>query len=197
MATGRRTVAPGQTIASDWGNTAWDQTVQSFSSAADRATQFASPKAGATTWLDDVKRLETWDGTAWVEASYSRTYIATISAVTVPVGGILGWTGGVTIPAANYPRIALVSYSCLIISVTGGANTVSDVRIRKDGGDMVGGRARDSSFTISGVWVDTIAAGSAPQYQGVVTTIGSGSATTEADARFSFLHIITTPGVKQ
>jgi hypothetical protein len=65
MATGRRQVAPGQVIASDWGNVVWDQSVQTFATAADRTTQFPAPKAGATSWLDDVKQLQTYTGTAW------------------------------------------------------------------------------------------------------------------------------------
>lgn len=68
MATGRKTVAPGQVVASDWGNTVWDQSVQQFASAADRSTQFPAPKKGAMSWLDDKARPEWWDGTAWIPA---------------------------------------------------------------------------------------------------------------------------------
>lgn len=69
MATGRKTVVVGQVIDPvAWGNPLWDQSVQQFASDADRTTQFptAQRKLGAVTWLDDVKRLEVWDGTAWV-----------------------------------------------------------------------------------------------------------------------------------
>ena len=68
MATGRKTVVVGQVIDPDaWGNPLWDQSVQTFASDADRTTQFpaAQRKAGAVTWLDDVKRFEAWDGAAW------------------------------------------------------------------------------------------------------------------------------------
>lgn len=66
MATGRKTVAPGQTIASDWGNLVWDQSVQTFANAAARTTQFPSPKPGAMSYLEDTKRLEIYTGSAWV-----------------------------------------------------------------------------------------------------------------------------------
>jgi hypothetical protein len=67
MATGRKTVTVGQVIdPTTWGNPLWDQSVQTFTSAADRTSQFAAPKQGAVTWLEDVKRLEVYNGTAWV-----------------------------------------------------------------------------------------------------------------------------------
>jgi hypothetical protein len=68
MATGRKTVVVGQTIdPNTWGNPLWDQSVQQFASDADRTAQFplAQRKLGAVTWLDDVKRLEVWDGAVW------------------------------------------------------------------------------------------------------------------------------------
>lgn len=65
MATGRKTVAPGQIVASDWGNTVWDQSVQTFASAADRATQYPAPHAGAVSWIEDAKRLDTFQNGAW------------------------------------------------------------------------------------------------------------------------------------
>lgn len=70
MATGRKTVVVGQVIdPTVWGNPLWDQSVQTFASAADRTTQFPNPLMGAVTWLDDVKRLDCWNGAAWVPVS--------------------------------------------------------------------------------------------------------------------------------
>jgi hypothetical protein len=71
MATGRKTVVVGQTIDPDtWGNLVWDQSVQQFASDADRTAQFpiAARKPGAVTWLDDLKVLQVWNGTAWISA---------------------------------------------------------------------------------------------------------------------------------
>jgi hypothetical protein len=75
MATGRRVVAPGQQIASDWGNKAWDQTVQCFASAADRDTQFptASLHPGAITYQEDSKQVTIWNGSAWRAAAADIT----------------------------------------------------------------------------------------------------------------------------
>jgi len=67
MATGRKTVVVGQVIDPvTWGNPVWDQSVQQFASAADRTSQFGTPLKGAVTWLDDVARLEVWNGALWV-----------------------------------------------------------------------------------------------------------------------------------
>jgi hypothetical protein len=74
MATGRKTVVVGQVIDPvTWGNPLWDQSVQTFASAADRTAQFPAPKQGAVTWLEDVKRLEVHNGTTWVGVSTTAT----------------------------------------------------------------------------------------------------------------------------
>ena len=66
MATGRKTVVVGQVIDQvAWGNPLWDQSVQSFASAADRAAQFPAPLQGALSWLEDGKSLEAFDGNKW------------------------------------------------------------------------------------------------------------------------------------
>ena len=64
---GRLVVAPGQTIASAWGNTTYDQTMQTFASAADRTNQWPAPNDGALSWLVDshtpwVYRAGAWRG---------------------------------------------------------------------------------------------------------------------------------------
>jgi hypothetical protein len=67
MATGRKTVVVGQVIdPTTWGNPLWDQSVQTFTSAADRTAQFPAPKQGAVSWLEDAKSLEVFDGTTWL-----------------------------------------------------------------------------------------------------------------------------------
>jgi hypothetical protein len=66
--TGRKTVAPGQTIASDWGQAAWDQSVQCFASIADRDNQYGAGAvhSGSMAWLDDVKQLTVYAaGIGW------------------------------------------------------------------------------------------------------------------------------------
>ncbi len=64
-ASGRLSVAPGQTISSAWGNTLWDQSVQQFASAADRDTQFPAPKDGAVCYLLDAQTLWVRRAGAW------------------------------------------------------------------------------------------------------------------------------------
>jgi hypothetical protein len=67
VATGRKTVVVGQVIDPVvWGNPLWDQSVQTFASAADRTAQFATLLQGAVTYLEDVKQWQGWNGAAWV-----------------------------------------------------------------------------------------------------------------------------------
>lgn len=58
-ATGRLTVAPGDTVASVWGNTTFDQTMECFATAGDRDTQWPTPHDGALAYTLDTQ-------TAWL-----------------------------------------------------------------------------------------------------------------------------------
>ena len=62
QAAGRLIVAPGDTVASVWGNTTYDQTMQVFLNPLDRDTQWPSPHDGATCYTVDT-------GTAWIRKS--------------------------------------------------------------------------------------------------------------------------------
>lgn len=67
VTTGRLTVGPGQTLDPyGWGNPVWDQTVNCFNSAADRANQWSAPHTGSLSWLDDSGTLWVYRGTAWM-----------------------------------------------------------------------------------------------------------------------------------
>jgi hypothetical protein len=52
--------------ASDVNNFLMDQSVMSFASAAARTTAIPSPVEGMVTWLEDVNRYDSYNGTAWV-----------------------------------------------------------------------------------------------------------------------------------
>jgi hypothetical protein len=91
MATGRKTVVAGQVIDPvAWGNPLWDQSVQTFASAADRTSQFPAPKQGAVTWLEDLKVMQVFDGTTWQDVGprpyglYART-----TDLSVPTGAVI------------------------------------------------------------------------------------------------------------
>jgi hypothetical protein len=86
--TGRLVVAPGQSIASAWGNSAWDQTVNQFASAADRANQWPSPNPGSLSFRTDANVLEIYLGTAW-RTLMGTPYVARayrVAALTVSSG---------------------------------------------------------------------------------------------------------------
>ena len=77
--TGRLVVAPGQTIASAWGNSVWDQSVNHFANAGDRANQWPAPNPGALSFRADAGVLEMWNGTAWVGLALGLVGTATLT----------------------------------------------------------------------------------------------------------------------
>jgi streptogramin lyase len=78
MAVGRKTVAPRQTITSQWGNWVWDQSIQSFADKAARTTQFPAPQLGATCVLDDHPgQVYQWDGTQWMTRQSGKATMST------------------------------------------------------------------------------------------------------------------------
>jgi hypothetical protein len=62
---GRLVVAPGTTIASAWGNTTFDQTMQTYASAADRTNQWPTPNEGALSFLVDSHTPFIFRSGAW------------------------------------------------------------------------------------------------------------------------------------
>ena len=62
---GRIQVGPGQIVDSDWGNTVFDQSVQTFASAADRTGQWPAPHVGAMSYLQDTNTLQVKMPAGW------------------------------------------------------------------------------------------------------------------------------------
>jgi hypothetical protein len=97
MAVGRKTVAPRQTIQSQWGNWVWDQSAQSFIDRADRLAQFPNPLKGAVTTLDTWPGvLHIWDGTGWLATLHGYT-VATTTA-----DGVIAISWGHTFQSAPH-----------------------------------------------------------------------------------------------
>lgn len=118
MATGRKTVVVGQVIdPTVWGNPLWDQSVQTFASAADRLAQFPAPRQGAMVWLEDLKRFEGYNGAAWVPVSgiwqdYVPAWLA--GGVGVNVGAAPGAVTG------RYERIGNTVHAKILCGVGAG-----------------------------------------------------------------------------
>ena len=62
---GRLVVAPGQTIASAWGNTVFDQTMQTYATLGDRTNQWPAPWEGALSYLMDSHTPWLYRSGAW------------------------------------------------------------------------------------------------------------------------------------
>lgn len=63
--TGRQTVAPGQTIASQWGNLVWDQSINCFDTVGARDTQWPAPADGASCYIVATRTLYNRQSGAW------------------------------------------------------------------------------------------------------------------------------------
>ena len=116
---GRLTVAPGQPIASSWGNTTYDQTCQCYANAGDRDNQWPAPNDGALCYLADSKTVwrrvnGVWRGVPMGLQAYNGTHnaadIVNVTAVVVTqpfalVGGrkylIEAYATGTIISAAS------------------------------------------------------------------------------------------------
>jgi hypothetical protein len=85
-----------------WGNPLWDQSVQTFATAAARTAAFPSPLPGAVTWLDDVKQLQVWTGTAWDLPVYFYGDTRTVSLASVPVSGTETQVLAITLAAGTW-----------------------------------------------------------------------------------------------
>lgn len=107
MATaGRQTVAPGEIVASDWGNTAWDHTIQCFSTAADRDLQFPIPHEGAKCFVLDVATWFAFQSGAWRVDTLGSTW----KAYTPVLAGFTGGGAGAFL-AASYK---VISSTCFV-----------------------------------------------------------------------------------
>jgi hypothetical protein len=156
-AAGRRTVAPGQNIASDWGNVVWDQSVQRFDTAAQRASQWAAPTEGALSWLDDSKALQMYRGGAW--GSVARSWIFPRAADgQYPPAQEVGLIQG-TVTAAP-PGLYLIT-GRLIVRSLANINAGANMRIR---------RSLDTSGPILTESIADVPAVSAIRANHVVTT---------------------------
>lgn len=95
-------VIAGTKILAAWGNAIRDRTVTPFVNAADRTTGLPSPIAGQTTYQDDSKVLEYWDGAAWRRAAQDPPW--TTFTPTITTTGPAQITYGDTFRAGRYRR---------------------------------------------------------------------------------------------
>ena len=147
MATrGRETVAPGEIVASDWGNAVWDQSVQAFDTAADRTAQFPAPQPGAVTYQADTGLHYVFTGGAWkplrpaavaagtASVTFTGTDQAPTLAVTFPVGRF-----------TTAPSVSIVSSTRTYVAGAAGLSATGFVL----GGLNISG---NSSSTITYYW---------------------------------------------
>lgn len=92
--TGRLTVSPGDTIASVWGNTTYDQTIQAYDTPAARDAQWPTPKDGAAAYTADTGTLWVRRAGAWVSPPRGFVASAFNTAFSSASGPVLTLTAG-------------------------------------------------------------------------------------------------------
>ena len=147
--TGRLIVNPGDVIASVWGNTTYDQTVNCFDTAAARDSQIPTPHDGAVAYTIDTTTLWLRRAGAWVavlagpQFRYGARYA--LAATTSPA--TVNQTQQLNLGAKSYDQANAVSgnvYTCpaagrylmrVSASVPVAANIGVSVYLRKNGGN--------------------------------------------------------------
>lgn len=71
-----KTFTPSQLTSNEVNTYLMQQVVATFADATDRASQLTAPLEGQVTYLQDVKKMQYWNGTSWIAvgAGSSSTY---------------------------------------------------------------------------------------------------------------------------
>ena len=191
MAKGHVVVGPGQTIASDWGNTVWNQSVQTFASAADRTNQWPNPTEGSLSWLDDVDALQIYRAGVWGSVARSWLFPRPDDGQYPPATEVGLMSGTVT---AAPPGLYLITARIIVRSMAN-INAGANLKIR---------RSLDTSGPILADTIADVPASSAIRAAHVLTTTyvwaggdlslcvshAVGSDTTVLTAMGSFLSVV-------
>lgn len=163
-ATGRLTVAPGQTIASAWGNTVFDQSVLVFASPADRDAQWPTPHDGSMCFTSDmgifwVRRAGGWsimgptvagrmkqNGTDAISTSAWSQILHMAADYTVGNGWQVT-NGALIVPVTGRYR---VTYGLGVNGSSNGALASGMIQLGVRIGSMGGALALGMMFTIGG-----------------------------------------------
>lgn len=139
--------AVGEEVLAADAQTYWqNQVVATFADAAARTAGIAAPVAGQMTWLLDVKRLDVWDGAAWVPVNPTHSDVARATAA-----------GGTSVSAAyvNLPvRLKIDAFvkqragTKLVLAIGGGQVGQSSGLGTATLGVLVGGVVRDVASQI-------------------------------------------------
>jgi hypothetical protein len=117
-------VVTDEVIASSWGNNIRDRTVTPFANVAARTAAITAPEVGMVTWLDDLKRLEVYNGTSWIPIP-APLFVVTFTIEPLTTGFVAA-AGELTLmtPTYNYRMLCELSWGAWH-----GAGNQSTVRV--------------------------------------------------------------------
>lgn len=142
---------------------------QPVASASVRNSLFPTPVALNQVYRKDVGQIDRYNGSAWQTIAEVFTGGPTGSAVSIPSGGTLGVTGGVTVPAVPWARKISVS---LHATTTSNAATYCDLVLRKDGNAVASNRLSDAVSTGYVSYAEILPANTSTTYIGVGSPTG-------------------------
>lgn len=143
-----------EVLAADFNTFVQKQVVATFANSAARTAALPAPTAGMQTWLDDVKRMEVWDGAKWVGtrvaglAKQTGTVSVPMSAETmIPMGVVEYSVGGITISGGQVvvPVGGLYLFTGSLGSINGTGNAPMTGMVQTILNPSAGGALKNSA----------------------------------------------------
>jgi hypothetical protein len=159
---------------------------QPVASAAARNALFPTPVALNQVYRTDLGQIERYNGSAWQAIAEVFTGGPTSSAVSIPQGGTLGVTGGVTVAAVPWARKISVS---LHATTTSNSATYCDLVLRKDGTAVSSARLSNAVSTGYVSYAEILPANTSTTYIGVASPTGTSGQTTNFTNNGSLTNI--------
>ena len=154
-ATGRLVVNPGDTIASLWGNTTYDQTIQVYTSTADRDAQWPTPHDGALAYTTDtgnvwLRRVGVWVAVTPIMGSAPAAAVTLSGLTPIPLGTPTFDTFGGFGAAGYTVRLAGYYWASMRVTVAGvPASNGPAFRIQRNTVDLITGNIFNGSSIAS------------------------------------------------
>jgi hypothetical protein len=161
---------------------------QPVASAAARNALFPTPAALNQVYRTDLGQIERYNGSAWQAINEVFTSNTLSSATSIPNGGTLGITGGVTLASAPWARKITITGSGTLTSITG--SQYLDVAFRKDGNALRYSRL-NSLGTGSIAYAEILPANTSTAYQLVGTAASSTSGVFTNAGGYTYMTVET------
>lgn len=130
------------------------QSVMVFSNAAARTAAITSPVEGMLTWLEDLNRYESYNGSAWVPSSSALVFLtsANLSGSSVQINNVFNSFYDSYLVVVSNARTTVASFCQLRLSVAGTPATANQYRVNQiywSSGTLNGVQQLETGFKLS------------------------------------------------